>query len=239
MALADFLAQLDDLCSAGDRRRWTPSPTLHVAGGPRGSSFSGQERPAQGRAEGARRGRQAPTSRPPASVSTRSRRSWRRPSTRPRRGWPSLQGVGPRLSQFDPTVPGVRRKLGRLHPLTQTIEELKDIMGRLGFTRGRRARSRGRLAQFRGPQHPARSPGPRSARQLLPGHRHRRRSRGGRGKVRLLRSQTSTVQIRVMEKTQAAGADHFARPRLSSRHGRRDALSDVPSDRRACWSTAT
>ena len=30
----------------------------------------------------------------------------------------------------------------------------------------------------------------------------------------------------------AAGADHFARPRLSARHGRRHALSDVPSDRR-------
>ncbi|MGA2797463.1 MAG: phenylalanine--tRNA ligase subunit alpha, partial [Thermoguttaceae bacterium] len=36
--------------------------------------------------------------------------------------------------QFDPTVPGLRPRLGRLHPVTQTIEELKDIMGRLGFT---------------------------------------------------------------------------------------------------------
>ena len=36
--------------------------------------------------------------------------------------------------QFDPTVPGVRPRLGHLHPITQTIEELKDIMGRLGFT---------------------------------------------------------------------------------------------------------
>ncbi len=35
---------------------------------------------------------------------------------------------------FDPTVPGLRPRLGRLHPVTQTIEELKDIMGRLGFT---------------------------------------------------------------------------------------------------------
>lgn len=36
--------------------------------------------------------------------------------------------------QYDPTVPGLRPRLGRLHPVTQTIEELKDIMGRLGFT---------------------------------------------------------------------------------------------------------
>jgi phenylalanyl-tRNA synthetase alpha chain len=35
---------------------------------------------------------------------------------------------------FDPTVPGRPFRLGRLHPITQTIEELKDIMGRLGFT---------------------------------------------------------------------------------------------------------
>ena len=34
----------------------------------------------------------------------------------------------------DPTVPGVRPRLGRLHPITQTIEELKEIMGRLGFS---------------------------------------------------------------------------------------------------------
>ncbi len=35
---------------------------------------------------------------------------------------------------FDPTQPGLRPRIGHLHPLTQTIEELKDIMGRLGFT---------------------------------------------------------------------------------------------------------
>ncbi|MFW5693362.1 MAG: phenylalanine--tRNA ligase subunit alpha [Thermoguttaceae bacterium] len=41
---------------------------------------------------------------------------------------------GPAAEQFDPTVPGIRPRLGRLHPITQTIEEMKDIMGRLGFT---------------------------------------------------------------------------------------------------------
>ena len=55
----------------------------------------------------------------------------------------------------------------------------------------------------------------------------------------LLRSQTSTVQIRVMEKTPAAGADHFAGARLSARHGRRHALSDVPPDRGPARSIAT
>src|SRR5688572_30227766 len=32
--------------------------------------------------------------------------------------------------QFDPTLPGQPLRLGKLHPITQTIEELKDIMGR-------------------------------------------------------------------------------------------------------------
>ncbi|MDX1945800.1 MAG: phenylalanine--tRNA ligase subunit alpha, partial [Pirellulaceae bacterium] len=36
--------------------------------------------------------------------------------------------------QFDPTLPGRPLRLGRLHPISQTIEELKDIMGRLGFS---------------------------------------------------------------------------------------------------------
>jgi phenylalanyl-tRNA synthetase alpha chain len=35
---------------------------------------------------------------------------------------------------FDATVPGAHVRLGRLHPITQTIEELKEIMGRLGFS---------------------------------------------------------------------------------------------------------
>ena len=36
--------------------------------------------------------------------------------------------------QFDPSLPGTKLRVGRLHPITQTIEELKDIMSRLGFT---------------------------------------------------------------------------------------------------------
>ena len=54
----------------------------------------------------------------------------------------SGNAVAERAEPFDPTVPGGREfekgrhpfMLGHLHPLTQTIEELKDIMGRLGFT---------------------------------------------------------------------------------------------------------
>src|SRR3972149_108430 len=42
--------------------------------------------------------------------------------------------VKTQLWQFNPTTPGKHLRLGHLHPITQTIEELKDIMGRLGFT---------------------------------------------------------------------------------------------------------
>src|SRR5262245_42759156 len=37
-------------------------------------------------------------------------------------------------SQFEPTLHGPPLRLGRLDPIKQTIEELKDIMGRLGFS---------------------------------------------------------------------------------------------------------
>ena len=46
----------------------------------------------------------------------------------------NASGGGTGGEQFDPTVPGPRPRLGHLHPITQTIEELKDIMGRLGFS---------------------------------------------------------------------------------------------------------
>ncbi len=43
-------------------------------------------------------------------------------------------GAKAEARQFDPTVPGKLLRLGHLHPITETIEEIKDIMGRLGFT---------------------------------------------------------------------------------------------------------
>ncbi len=100
---------------------------------------------------------------------------------------------------LDPTLPGVRRRLGHVHPITQTIEHLKQIMGRLGF------------AVVEGPEvedtwhnfvalnipedHPARDPLDNfflacADKFIDP----------AAADARLLRSQTSTVQIRVMEK---------------------------------------
>jgi phenylalanyl-tRNA synthetase alpha chain len=50
-------------------------------------------------------------------------------------GPPSIAGRGTITPPpFDITLPGRRLRLGHLHPVTQTIADMKDIMGRLGFT---------------------------------------------------------------------------------------------------------
>jgi len=98
---------------------------------------------------------------------------------------------------FDPTIPGTRPRLGHLHPITQTIEEIVDIMGRLGFTVAEGPEVEDQWHNFEAlnipPEHPARDP--------LDNFYLATAEKAAGGKVWLLRSQTSTVQIRVMEKT--------------------------------------
>lgn len=97
---------------------------------------------------------------------------------------------------FDPTLPGKRPRLGHLHPITQTIEELKDIMGRLGFSVADGPEIEDEHHNFEAlnipSDHPARDP--------LENF-YIAAAEKSNGKPLLLRSQTSTVQIRVMEKT--------------------------------------
>ena len=116
--------------------------------------------------------------------------------------------------QFDPTLPGKPLRLGKLHPITQTIEELKDIMGRLGFSPAEGPEIEDEYHNFEALniplEHPARDPldnfylvqGPTSKVQSQPATA----LDFGPGTLDfrplLLRSQTSTVQIRVMEKRQ-------------------------------------
>jgi len=102
---------------------------------------------------------------------------------------------------FDPTEPGVRPVLGHLHPITQTIDELVDLMGRLGFTVAEGPEVEDLWHNFDAlnipPEHPARDPLDNF--YLATGAV----GSGGQaiGSKWMLRSQTSTVQIRVMEKT--------------------------------------
>jgi phenylalanyl-tRNA synthetase alpha chain len=96
---------------------------------------------------------------------------------------------------FDPTVPGTRPVLGHLHPITQTIEELKDIMGRLGFTVADGPEIEDEWHNFEALNIPISHP----ARDPLENFYLATAERTHAGPL-LLRSQTSTVQIRVMER---------------------------------------
>jgi len=93
---------------------------------------------------------------------------------------------------LDVTLPGAAVPLGHLHPITQTIRRVQEIMGRLGFESVDGPEVEDPWHNFEAlaiaPEHPARDPldnfylaVARTAEPLL------------------LRSQTSTVQIRVME----------------------------------------
>ena len=99
--------------------------------------------------------------------------------------------------QFDPTLPGQPFQLGHLHPITQTIEELKDIMGRLGFSVADGPEIEDVWHNFEALNIPAAHP----ARDPLDNFYLGVAAAGDadRRNELLLRSQTSTVQIRVME----------------------------------------
>jgi phenylalanyl-tRNA synthetase alpha chain len=106
---------------------------------------------------------------------------------------------------FDVTLPGKRLRLGHLHPITQTIERMKEIMGRLGFTAVEGPEVEDEWHNFDALNiplsHPARDPLDNF--YLSVGGKAAATRMGGCPKsgAMLLRSQTSTVQIRVMEKT--------------------------------------
>ena len=102
--------------------------------------------------------------------------------------------------QFDASLPGTTFRCGNVHPITQTIEELKDIMGRLGFSIVDGPEIEDDWHNFVAlnipDDHPARDPLENfylATADAISGDKN--------PVGLLLRSQTSTVQIRVMEKT--------------------------------------
>ena len=88
---------------------------------------------------------------------------------------------------FDVTLPGIRRRLGSCHLITQTIDELLEIFGRMGFDVGYGPEIEDEYHNFIalniGQSHPARDP--------LDNFYIDDKT--------LLRTHTSTMQIRVME----------------------------------------
>jgi phenylalanyl-tRNA synthetase alpha chain len=90
---------------------------------------------------------------------------------------------------IDVTLPGLQPRIGKKHVITQTLNELLEIFGRMGFgvAYGPEVENEWHnfIALNIGPEHPARDP---SDNFYI-------------SDDTLLRSQTSTIQIRVMERT--------------------------------------
>ncbi len=103
---------------------------------------------------------------------------------------------------FDATLPGPQHRVGKLHPITQTINELKDIMGRLGFTPADGPEIEDDWHNFQAlniPEiHPARDP----LDNFYLSVARRTPDQPLGDNPLLMRTQTSTVQIRVMENRQ-------------------------------------
>ena len=99
----------------------------------------------------------------------------------------SLETSASAVSDFDPTLPGTRPRVGRLHPLTQTIQEISDIFVRLGFevVDGREIETE--FYNFTALNIPLDHPSRDAFDTFYTESGH------------LLRSQTSTVQVRVMQ----------------------------------------
>lgn len=110
-----------------------------------------------------------------------------------------LQKPKASLTGIDISLPGQPLILGKRHPLAQTMEDFKDIIGRFGFTVADGPEIEDEYHNFKAlnipEDHPARDP---LENFYLAAASY---AAGGPVAPRLLRSQTSTVQIRVMEKS--------------------------------------
>ncbi|MEI7782644.1 MAG: phenylalanine--tRNA ligase subunit alpha, partial [Planctomycetota bacterium] len=103
-----------------------------------------------------------------------------------------LTGSVAEADAIDVTLPGEPLRLGHLHPITQTIRRVQEIMSRLGFESVDGPEVEDQWHNFEalaiGAEHPARDPLDNFYLAVARG-----------ADPLLLRSQTSTVQIRVME----------------------------------------
>jgi phenylalanyl-tRNA synthetase alpha chain len=103
---------------------------------------------------------------------------------------------------FDPSLPGLRPTVGHVHPVNQTITHLMEIMGRMGFEAAEGPEVEDPWHNFVAlnipEDHPARDPLDNFYLATAKSGSGDRTLEGSQ----LLRSQTSTVQIRVMENKQ-------------------------------------
>jgi phenylalanyl-tRNA synthetase alpha chain len=100
------------------------------------------------------------------------------------------------VEAFDVTLPGEPAKLGHLHPISRTIMRFRELMGRLGFTVEEGPELEDERHNFEAlnipDDHPARDPLDNFFVAC---------AKSAAGTPTLLRSQTSTVQIRTMQTT--------------------------------------
>ena len=112
-------------------------------------------------------------------------------------------GSGPSASspQIDVTLPGLAPRLGRRHVVSQTVDELIEVFGRMGFaveTGPEVEDDRHNFVALNIPEtHPARDPLDNFYLKGVAGAGGSSEAGGA-----LMRSQTSTVQIRVMERSE-------------------------------------
>ena len=103
-----------------------------------------------------------------------------------------LAGAAAEAAAIDVTLPGEPFRLGHVHPITQTIRRVQEIMARLGFESVDGPEVEDQWHNFEalaiGAEHPARDPLDNFYLAVAQG-----------ADPLLLRSQTSTVQIRTME----------------------------------------
>lgn len=99
----------------------------------------------------------------------------------------SFEDAPPERSNFDPTLPAIEPGQGKLHPITQTIQEITRIFDRLGFEMVFGPEIETEFHNFTALNIPLDHPSRDGFDTFY--------TKGGQ----LLRSQTSTVQIRVMQ----------------------------------------
>ncbi|HEV2970030.1 MAG TPA: phenylalanine--tRNA ligase subunit alpha [Pirellulales bacterium] len=230
MALADFLGELERLLAAG-QAAFDAAPDANALEAAR-VEFLGAK---SGRLKAAQKGLGAvpATDKPTAGKRFNDVKQSLEAALSTAQARLSTTAAVGGATPFDPTLPGIRPTLGHLHPITQTIEELKEIMGRLGFTVADGPEIEDERHNFEAlnipADHPARDPLENFFLATAGREFGRRQEAGGSrrsevgdlktqvaGAVRrlattqsaapgsassplLLRSQTSTVQIRVME----------------------------------------
>lgn len=103
-------------------------------------------------------------------------------------------GVKKMGESFDPTLPGIRPPSGRLHPITQTIREITSLFERLGFETVEGPEVETEFYNFTALNIPQDHPSRDSFATFYT------RTQNSGETPSLLRSQTSTVQVRVMQK---------------------------------------